>query len=223
MLELHWPDAPTSIRILLFCLSLALIWAIIRALNLAWRLFSVRRKRMSIEDLRSDSIRPDVFAESAFANQVRFEPISAGNTQPDKSRGTADDRVVLQALRIADIKFHYIFGSSKMKTAALKRLLWLTALVSSFVLVSSAVPTWREFAFNSKLTGVEALLEAMPRLFDWASFALAACTILCVIWASLERTLLRRQVCWQYFYSRTSNELSSDGWKSDTLQAPTEK
>lgn len=44
---------------------------------------------MSIEDLRSDSLRPNLFAESAFANQVRFEPISAGSNGPDKSRSTA--------------------------------------------------------------------------------------------------------------------------------------
>ena len=218
MIELHWSAAPSSIRILLFYLSLVLIWVAIRALRLSWRLFSFYRKRVSIEDLRSESVSPDSFADCAFANRIN-RVISNDSAPSDRSRGAAaGNETVHRALRRADIKFRYLFGTYDGEIAAVRKLLWLSALICSFLFVSGAFPTWREFFYNSKLTSFGALLEAMPRLFDWASLALGAWAILYAIWAFLDGILAQRRVFWEYLYSRTSSELSTEPWTSNKVQ-----
>jgi hypothetical protein len=228
MVELHWSAAPTSARLFLTYPGLVVTLAIVRALRLSWRFFAIRGGAVSIEALRSNSVSPDSFAESAFANRVRYAATSGGSARGpasesgklDKSRNTPEDQAVLRALQIADSKFRCTSGTAKIKIRSLKRLCWLTALLSMLFLTSDAFAIWRGIYEDSKIAGFWALIETIQRLFEWLSFALGACAILYVIFSFLEGTLLRRQVSWQYFYSRTSIELSSE---SDRLQAPREK
>jgi len=218
MLELHWSTAPFFVRVFFLYLSLVLIWAVIRGLRITRRLFSVSRKRTSIDDIQDEAICPQVLAEAAFGNRIRFEPISFVAGTLDKSRTIQGDQAILRALQMADVKFRSIWGNSKIQIAEIKRLLWLTSLLSSFAFVSSAFPTWREFFHNSKLTAFGALLEAIPRLFDWVSLAFLACAILYTIWAFLDGTLRRRQVCWEHFYSRATKELLAESWNPDSSE-----
>jgi hypothetical protein len=213
MLELHWSDAPLIARLFLVYVGLTIPLAIIRALRLTWRFFTVRGGRMSIMDLRANSINPDSFAQAALANRLRYEPTQEGT--PNKSRNPVGDQVVLQALQIADSKFRYLAGVSETKIASIKRLLWLTVLLSMLVLTFDSFTMWRDFYEEAKVTGLFAWFQTIRILFDWLSIALGGCVILFIISSFLEGTLLRRQVCWQYFYSRTSIDLSIDDRKSD--------
>jgi len=217
MLELHWLAAPTSVRLFLVYLGLSVTLVIIRAVRLTLRFFTVRVGPVSVEALRDESVSPDSFAEYALANRVRYEPTPGGSargpsgdsSQLDKSRNTPDDRGVLRALRIANSKFGYTSGLSEIEIGSIRRLFWLTALLSMLVLASDAFATWRGIFENGTITGFEAIRETIRRLFDWLSFALEACALIYVILSFLEGTLQRRQVSWQYFCLRTSNELSA--------------
>ena len=219
MPELHWSAAPTSVRLLLFYLCLVLIWAFSRALRLVRRSYSLA-EHLSLDDLRGGSSNPDVFAERAFANRVRCGSVAAATRELDKWRNTIGNQAALEKLQMANIKFRFILAWADIQIAEIKKLFWISALLSSFVFAFSAFPTWREFFDDSKLTALEALMEAMPGLFDWASLALATCTILYAIWAFMHGTLRRRQARWEYFYSRAYGELSNEIQKSGSAQPP---
>jgi hypothetical protein len=208
MLELHWSDAPLFARLFLVYVGLVVTLAIIRGLRLMWRFFTVRGGRTSIKDLRANSIGPDLFAESAFVNRVRYEPTPGRSL--DKSRSPAHDQAVLQTLQIADSKFRYSARFSEIKIASIRRLFWLTVLLSMLLVTFEAFSIWRGIYDESKVTGLYAWVKTVRILFDWLSFALGGCAILFIISSFLDGTLQRRRVCWEYFYLRTSIELSTD-------------
>ena len=216
MLKLHWIFAPLSVKLFLVYVVTAVALTIVRALRLISRFFAVRARQVSWEDLRSGTVSPESFGKAALANRVRYDVAPRSPAQPqdpdsgdtNKRPNTPSDKVVLRALKKADGAFRLAAQACEIKIASIRRLLWLTVLLSVLLITFDAYTVWLSLWENSKITGLTALLEAVPILLDWLSFSLAGCAVLYATSSFLEGVLQRRQARWQYFYSQTTADLS---------------
>jgi hypothetical protein len=216
MLELHWSIAPLSVRLFLVYVSLVVVMAIVRALTLMWRFFSVRARRMSFDDLRGVPLSPESFAASAMANRVRYEATAQSRAEGQNSDDANAEKVTrasyekaaLRNLKRADSAFRFAAQTSEIEIALIRKLLWLTVLLSVLLVTFNTFVIWRFIYEDAKITGLSAFVETIRIFFGWLSFSFVVCVVLHVIWSFLDGVLRRRQACWQYFCSRAISELS---------------
>ena len=216
MLELHWSIAPLSVRLFLVYLSLVVTTAIVRALTLIWRFFSVRARRVFFDDLRGVPLSPESFAASAMANRVRYEATAQSRAEgqnsddanADKETKASYEKAALRNLKRADSAFRFAAQTYEIEIALIRKLLWLTVLLTVLLVTFNTFVIWRFIYEDAKITGLSAFVETIRIFLGWLSLSFVVCVVVHVTWSFLDGVLRRRQAGWQYFCSRAISDLS---------------
>lgn len=195
MLELHWSVAPLSIKLFWLYMAFLLGLTIIRALRLTSRFFRVRKTLTSIEHLHNHSVTPQVFADSALGNRVDYHSSTPVNRTNDDAEGD------MEALQTANSRFRLAARASQIQIASTRRLLRLGMLLLPFVISRNLFTLWHYFYDEAKITGLEAMMQAVQIVFDWVSLAVAGYIFVFAVLAFLSGVLEQREISWQRFCS----------------------
>jgi hypothetical protein len=203
---LRWAIEPWYMRVFLLYLFAAICILAVRSLRVAWRLgVFPRRNRISFQNVRDDAMNAKLLAESALSNRFFCKLV----TDSDIAVKSGDKKALLCTIQTARSRFLYLWELCCAEVGSIKRLLLLTLLLSSVVVLGDIQMTFTD-AFENRTTGVVALFMAIAELLRRFSLGLFVCTIFFAISGFLEGTLVRRRIHWNYLCTRWKNILTGD-------------
>jgi hypothetical protein len=207
---LTWATEPLHAR--LFALYLIAVCGVtaFRTLKLFRSFYSLTdRAHISFETIRSGTVAPDLLAVSALKGKIARDLTTKRSSRPDTSVDTSGRESFVKLLHSADSNFRYLWTRCAADVDSIKRLAFLTLCLSFFVVVYGAFPTWSDQFNSANITGITALFQTVSLLFQRLELGIATAAILYGISSCFARITTYRRAEWEYFHSRSENELAT--------------
>jgi hypothetical protein len=117
---------------------------------------------------------------------------------------------VLHIVQAAGIRFHYLWDICHVDAVSVRRASLLIMLSTMVIVAYGVSPTFDDYHTGSRLTGSECLYLTLFAQTTKLAIGLCFSAGLYLMHSFLERKLARRKICWSYFCSRLSIELSRE-------------
>lgn len=129
---LAWPTQPEYIKIFVGYLVIAVSISVIRAMRIIKSHCSLSKKvPISLNGLRDGSIHATMLSDLALANKISHEPLPISPPAGETVNHT--ERTIPGTLRLADIRFRFLWEKSYQAAKSMERLCLLTVLLSFLV------------------------------------------------------------------------------------------
>jgi hypothetical protein len=204
-----WPSQPTHVRFFLVYLAVIVCTALAYSLMLTSRLYSLRsRITLSLRTLSGGTLSAELLAEYALANRVRLAPLDEGSHSPDVAKRASDELPALSTLRSAERKFQYLWEMCHANIETIRRLAFLTFLLSFLTVIYGAYPTFTAEFGSGSITGKLALYNSMNALLYRLALGLCVGVVLYALFTLFKGAIERRRIRWNYFCAILNERLS---------------
>lgn len=199
--HLRWATEPMHAKLFIFYLLIVYFLAVVYSVRLVWALAPLGA-RLALRNVARGDVTEEILARAALANRVLIEPIGVGGLESNGTLTPSHEKPTLYTLRAVDSRFKDVVGRCQADAAVIKRLSWLTLLVSFLVVVYGAFPTLADQFNDRNVIGSAAILATVDLLLSRLALGLASCAVLYAVSSVSEVTLMRRLNTWQHLHSQ---------------------
>jgi len=207
---LLWFAQPLSVKLFLLGVFTVVIASIVRFVRLARRLSRYSGEQILPANILKGEADSDLIAESALARPVPCNIVLEKRAKSESSPDKTGAEKALNILRVAEIRFLYLWERCQAEVESTKRASLLTLLLSFAMVTHGAYPILHDACYVNNNIGYDCLFRVAQQLTVTLAFGLLLCAMLYLGSSFFERKLADRKICWQYFCSRLKNEMSRD-------------
>lgn len=211
----HGPDLA---RLFVLFLVVMGVIAAARSARLSWRLFRpLAPGRVSLDLLMQGAVSADRLAATALATTLTIEGRVETHRDAREDPPPSARQSALRTLRMADLKFRYVWRLSQASVIAMRGLMQVTLLGTLFGTIVNAYPAFDWEMMGPTVTASAGLYSAGKVLLN----RLAAGLLLCAaIWAAstfFHVWLQRRKASWRYFLAIARDTVSHGAGRVDQV------
>jgi len=210
MTHSFWVMQPMSVQLFLLGLLAVALISVMRFGRLASRLYRYAGRRILPENIVKGEVAPDLLAASALASRAPDKAALEKQANSGFSAEGVGAEKVLQVLRVAEIRFAYLWERCYADVESTRRASALTFLVSLVMVAYGASPTYSMYFNDSNRPGSFCLFLTAEQLLALLALGWSGCGALYFMSSFFERALADRKTSWKYLCATLRNELSRD-------------